>query len=232
MLPSRFVMTSLTVAAVAAVLPLAADPARAEVVVDVEVLPEGQELADELGVDLPELATKLENAIAKGMNLVDVNAYLRSFGNATSFAARGIGVDYASNSESFTLGVAGGLAVNVEGLTNDDDFSAGVGASFTIMGGLNLARWKHRELTVFGNFFHSGSSSGLLRGGVTAVGLHGQYKFFEPTRGLKRLLVQWGGLDVTGGLEFSRWSLGVGGSSAPTSRSRATRARRSPWPGA
>lgn len=145
------------------------------------------------------------------MNLVNVRSYLQSFGDATSFAARGTGVDYASNSELFTLGIAGGVAVDVDGVTNDNDFSAGAGGTFTIMGGLNLARWGHRELSLFGNFFHSSNDDGVLRGGLLSMGAHAQYKLFQPTKGLKRLLVQWGGIDLTGGLELSRWRLSVGG---------------------
>ena len=185
-------------------------PAHADVAIDVTLGEGAQDLADDLGIDVDELRARARDAIAAGLNLVDVRAYLQSFGDGTSFAARGTGVDYASNSELFTFGVAAGVGVDLEGVANDNDFSAGVGGTFTIMGGLNLARWHHRELSVFGNFFHSSTDDGVLRGGLLSLGAHVQYKLFQPTKGLKRLLAQWGGIDFTGGLELSRWHLSVG----------------------
>ena len=106
-------------------------PAHADVAIDVTLGEGAQDLADDLGIDVDELRTRARDAIAAGLNLVDVRAYLQSFGDGTSFAARGTGVDYASNSELFTFGVAAGVGVDLEGVANDNDFSAGVGGTFT-----------------------------------------------------------------------------------------------------
>jgi hypothetical protein len=174
---------------------------------------EGKRIAEQLGFDAEGFRAKAEEKLADAMQISEVQSFLRSFGNATSFSNRGTGVDYASNSERYIFGLAGNLAIsaNLGDDTADGTPAVGVAPTFSLMGGMNLRPWNHPELTVYANFFHSNSDSGQLRGGITNFGLHGQLKLFTPTRGVKRLFVQWGGLDVTGGLEIARWSLGLHG---------------------
>ena len=181
--------------------------------VDITLNADGQRLAEELGLDLEGFQQDVSDKVAGALQISEVQRFLRSFANATSFSNRGIGVDYASNSDRFILGLATNLAVSADlGDEGDDDVpTVGVAPNFTLMGGVNLRRWRHPELTVFANLFHYNADSGELHGGVTSLGLHAQYKLFTPTRGQKRLLVQWGGLDFTGGVELARWKLGLYG---------------------
>jgi hypothetical protein len=50
-----------------------------------------------------------------------------------------------------------------------------------------------------------------LRGGILSAGLHVQYRVFNPQRDntAATKALRWTGIDVTGGLEFTRWSLGI-----------------------
>jgi hypothetical protein len=198
-------------ASVTAVAPLAHADSSAAVTITFNA--QGEQLARDLGFDVEGFRQRARDRIAGALQLSEVQRFLRSFANATSFSNRGIGADYASNSERLIVGVASNLAVSAD--LGDDSGNevptVGVAANVTLMAGLNLRRWKRPELTVYANVFHRSADSGQLRGAITNVGLHGQYKFFTPTIGLKRLLVQWGGVDVTAGLELARWSLGLRG---------------------
>jgi hypothetical protein len=78
------------------------------------------------------------------------------------------------------------------------------------MGGINLAKWKYPQLTFYGNAFYRKGTLDELRGSIMSMGIHAQYKLFTPTKGTKSLVVKWGGFDLTAGLEFSRWSFGIG----------------------
>ncbi|HRC57340.1 MAG TPA: hypothetical protein PKU97_15510 [Kofleriaceae bacterium] len=174
---------------------------------------DGQRLAEELGLDVEGFRQDVTDKVSDALQLSEVQRFLRSFADASSFSNRGIGVDYASNSDRYILGLAANIAVSAD-LGDEDDGdvpTVGLAPNFTLMGGVNLAPWHHPEIVVFGNLFHTSSDSGSLHGGITSVGLHAQYKMFTPTRGLKRYLVQWGGLDFTGGVEFARWKLGLRG---------------------
>ncbi|MCA9675012.1 MAG: hypothetical protein H6709_17455 [Kofleriaceae bacterium] len=200
---------------VAAIVPVvlvaaAARPARADgtASVDITLNQAGQDLAAELGISGADLEMKLSTGLRKGLALLDIDDFLRDFANASSFSNRGLGVDYATNSDRLVLGVAANLAVSAE--IGDGTPSAGVAPNVTIMGGLNLASWQHPAWTVFGNLFHRGGGSGQLDGSISSLGLHVQRKFFHPTRGAKGLVAQWGGLDLTAGVELARWSFGIG----------------------
>lgn len=174
---------------------------------------DGERLAQELGLDTAGFARDLEQKVESALQISEVQRFLKSFANASSFSNRGIGVDYASNSDRYVFGFAANLAVSADlGAEDDDELpTVGVAPSFTLMGGMNLRRWNHPELTVFGNVFHYGADSGALHGGVTSVGLHGQLKLFTPTAGVARHFARWGGIDITAGLELARWQLGLGG---------------------
>jgi hypothetical protein len=186
---------------------------RADASTDVSITlnEDGKRLAQELGLDVETFEQDVETKVTEALQLSEVQRFLRSFANASSFSSRGIGVDYASNSERYVLGFAANIAVSAD-LGGDDDVpTVGVAPNFTLMGGVNLRRWKHPELTLFGNLFHYDADSGALHGGITSLGLHAQYKLFSPTSGVARHFARWGGLDLTGGLELARWDLGLGG---------------------
>lgn len=204
--------TSLALCALLLSLPGAA---RAEATADVSIIlnQDGERLAQELGVDTETFAQDVEARVANALQLSEVQRFLRSFANATSFSNRGLGVEYASSGDRLVVGFAANLALSVDlGGEDDGDVpTVGIAPNFALMGSLNLARWDLPALTIQANLFRYSTDSGALHGGITSAGLHAQYKLFTPTRSKVRHFARWGGLDLTTGLELARWNLGLGG---------------------
>jgi hypothetical protein len=182
--------------------------------VDIQLNQAGQDLAAALGLDVGAFADTLRDQISSTMGLSEVGGFLRTFSNATSFSNRGTGVDYASNSERGILGIGANVAIATD--LEGDVPAVGAAANITVMGGLNLKAWGYPQLTVYGNTFWRSAESEHLAGSIASVGAHVQYKMFTPTRGWKRLVVQWGGVDFTTGLEVAHWSLGLRGQLSTT----------------
>lgn len=176
---------------------------------ELELNQSGADLAADLGFDVPGFERTVAEKVQAALGISAVGGFLRSFSNATSFSNRGLGVDYASNSERAIIGIGANLSLAAD--LDGELPSAGVAANAALMAGLNLRRWGHPELTVYASAFHRSASGEHLRGRITSAAAHVQYKLFSPTRGWKRLVVQWGGLDVTTGLEVAHWSYGLRG---------------------
>ncbi|MEZ4366114.1 MAG: hypothetical protein R2939_07475 [Kofleriaceae bacterium] len=192
---------------------LVAAPALADTNISIVLTPEGQQLASDLGKSSAELEGDLERELGEALQLARVDDFIRAFGDATSFSNRGVGVDYASNSKSLIFGVAGNLAVAAEDLDFDADQGeypvAGIAPNLTVMAGLNFSKWNLPKLTVFGNGFYRKADLGQLDGSITNVGLHAQVRLIDETTGKSASVVKWGGIDVTGGVEWTRWTFGL-----------------------
>jgi hypothetical protein len=184
--------------------------ARGDGTVTIALTPDGERLAAELGLDPAELQQRLQDKISDVYDTANVDGFLRSFANATSFASRGVGVDYAPLFHDVELGITANLAAAVEGLDAKSDPAAGVAANVSLLAGLSLARWGHDEMVVYANGFHRSTELDGLSGAITNVGLHGQYHLFYPSRQASTLVILWSGLHVTAGVEVSRWSFHAG----------------------
>jgi len=187
--------------------------AHADGSVDITLSQEGMDLADSLGITVAELEADTEAQIDEAYTVNRIDDFLRAFADATAFSSRGIGVDYASNGEGLMFGVTANVAAAVGDLGQDEQGAdrpvAGVAPNFALMGGLNFKKWKKPALTVYANlFYRSGEWSGL-NGSITTFGAHAQYKLFSPTEGKKSVVFKWGGLDLTAGVELSRWGFGL-----------------------
>ena len=192
------------------VLVLAA-PVHAQVAVTVQLNPEGEALASQLGVSSQELAMRIQTRVNEAYGASNVDGFLRSFADATAFSMRGLGVDYASDPESIILGVGANFAVAASSeVTAEERPTAGLAANIAFMAGYNLASQGAPRWTLFGNGFYRKGSTESLRGSITSFGLHAQYRVMNPQKdeGAATLL-RWTGVDLTGGLEFTRWSLDV-----------------------
>lgn len=84
--------------------------ARADTTVDVQLTPEGEQLAQQLGVTPAQLAAQVKAEIDDAYQTSNIDSFLSDFVDATSFSARGIGVDYASLPKGFVAGFAVNLA--------------------------------------------------------------------------------------------------------------------------
>ena len=200
---------ALALAAALAVVAALAAPARADV--DITLSPDGEALATELGLDPATLETRLQAKIDDLYDAANVAGFLRAFANATSFASRGTGVDYAPVFDGAEVGITANLAAAVDGLEEGQDPAAGLAPNLSLVGGLNLGRWGHPELTLYGNGFYRGASFDQLEGSITNAGVHAQYHLW-PASDTSPLVFQWSGLHLTGGVEWSRWSFSAGDS--------------------
>jgi hypothetical protein len=198
--------------AVVLVVLLLALPARAQVAVTVQLNAEGDALANQLGISSQELATRIQSRINDAYGASNVEGFLRSFADATAFSMRGLGVDYASDPQSLVLGVGVNFAIAAsEQVTAEERPTAGLAANIAFMAGYNLASQGAPRWTLFANGFYRQGSTESLEGGITSFGLHAQYRLVNPQvdDSATTKLLRWGGIDLTGGLEFTRWSLGI-----------------------
>lgn len=196
---------------VAAVL-LVSARANAQVSVTVDLNPEGEMLAQQLGVSAQDLATRIQDQIDTAYDASNIEGFLRSFGDATAFSMRGLGVDYVSMPKNLIVGVGANVAVAASGDYNAEDRpTAGLSPNIGFMAGLNLSEYKRPRWTVFANGFYRSATVSSLQGSISSFGLHVQYRIVHPQadEGVTTKALRWTGIDVTTGLEITRWSLGV-----------------------
>ncbi|HLL24646.1 MAG TPA: hypothetical protein VK427_21085 [Kofleriaceae bacterium] len=186
--------------------------------VTVSLSPEGMALANQLGISPAELAQQIRSDVDDAYNTNDVAGFLRSFSDATSFSARGIGVDYASTPVGFLVGLAVNAAAAGNGEVSDDESpTAGVAANFALMLGMNLKNWDLPKWTVFANGFYQSAATDELDGNLLSLGGHLQYRLIEPTQHSgSGSAVRWLGVSLTSGFEFTRWKLGAAGETLST----------------
>ncbi len=205
----RVLVPTLLLAALVALRPGRAD---AQLTVGVDLSPEGNMLAAQIGVTPAELAMRMQTAINDIYSASDVDGFLRSFADATAFSMRGLGVDYASDPDSLILGVGANVAVAASELVNAEERpTSGLAANIGFMAGLNLSKQGAPRWTLFGNGFYRKASTSSLKGGILSAGLHAQYRLVNPQldQGAATKALRWIGIDLTGGIEFTRWNLGI-----------------------
>lgn len=186
--------------------------AHAQVTVGVTLNAEGEALASQLGITSAELASRIQDRVNSAYDAQNVDGFIRSFTDATSFSTRGLGVDYVSMPTDLILGVGANFAVAASGDFNAAERpTSGLSANVSFMAGMNLAKYDSPRWTLFANGFYRRATLNSLRGGITTAGLHAQYRIINPQQdtGVGTQLLRWTGLDLTSGLEFTRWNLGV-----------------------
>jgi hypothetical protein len=197
-----------TLAAISAVLLAQAALARADSSsssVTVTLTPAGEQLAMSLGDGPDIMKQKVLDKINATYQTLRIGALLDAFTATTEFANHGLGVDYATRPGERMVG-----AVFAGALTSDSSFytaghlTTGVIVNFAVMGGANLARWDHPRWSVFANAFYEAGSFRALDGHLLTLGAHVQYRLVQPTPPGN---ARWTGVDVTSGLELSRWTL-------------------------
>jgi hypothetical protein len=186
--------------------------ARAQATVTVNLSPQGQQLATQLGLTPADLASKIQDQVNAAYDLGNVNGFVRSFADATTFAQRGLGVDYMSLPGSFILGVGAQVALATNGdLSSAQSTTAGFAANFAIMLGLNLKDYGHPRWTLYANGFYDKGSTDRLNGSITTAAAHVQYRLVDPQQdeGVEAAILRWTGIDITSGVEYTRWAFGA-----------------------
>ncbi len=167
---------------------------------------QGEQLAQDIGLSVPELIATSKLKIDELYKLSRLPSLLRSFANTAAVSQRGLGVDYDPDSGDVLIGAtAGGIHGDVAiGTTNE--LLGGSIVNFAVMSGVNLGRWKHPRWTVFANGFYEATTIHNLDGTLLTLGAHVQYKVLPASRPGH---IRWIGVSATTGLEYANWTVGT-----------------------
>lgn len=183
--------------------------AAADSSVTVTLTTEGRALATAAGTTPEEMANRIKGEIEDAYNTNDVSGFLTAFTDATAFSQRGLAVDYVSTPSSFVIGFGGNVSVaGDDSFDADESPTAGAAVNLGLMLGANLASQGLPRWTLYGNAFYNKASTDRLKGNLTSLGAHAQVKLIKPVedKGIARAF-RWIGVDVTSGVEYTRWSL-------------------------
>lgn len=186
--------------------------AHAQATVDVTLSADGRAAATQLGYSETGFADAIKSKVNDAYQTNNVQQFLRSFTDATGFSQRGLGVDYVSVPNSYIIGIAANAAVASDKIVNADDrpTAGGAAVNFGAMIGMNLGSLDLPRWTIYANGFYQSASTDRLSGTLLSVGAHAQVKLLEAEEGGgSATVVRWIGLDVTSGIEYTRWSLGA-----------------------
>jgi len=198
-----------------AVLLLASAPAAAQTPmprVEVHIDPgAGQQFATQAGFDLASLNGQVQTELDRLFQVYRLHDYVKAFGDAQGFTTRGLGVDYGSNVRYLEVGVSLSTALNGNRALLDADTRtqpiAGVSGNLTLMAGVNLGA-AGLPVTIFGNYFKSHGSYHEFDAHLENLGVHVQVKLLgSRDEGPLSLLVRWGGIDITTGIDRSHMTL-------------------------
>ena len=173
-----------------------------------------EERAAQLGLDTGALEGDLREQMDGQLRLDEVDQFLRQMGAANMTASRGMGADYASNPQRFVLGGGVGTAVNSAGLRfgkGSEGMPAG-GFAFqaALLAGINLGIASKEEsalrrFVLYVDGLVAETNPEPFHASTTNLGTHLQIKLARPKPA--KGLLEWGGLDLTGGYEWSRYRL-------------------------
>ncbi|MDP2316463.1 MAG: hypothetical protein Q8P41_26435 [Pseudomonadota bacterium] len=170
-------------------------------------------LARQAGVDPAQVEAEIRSATEGALKMDAPQAFLGQMATANAFATKGMGVDYATNPQRFFAGGAVGTAVNGAGFTfvRGSDTMPTAGFAFQAAGnaGLNLGFLSNdesflRRIVISANGMYAKGDSGPFDAELSNYGAHAQVKLIRPEH---KGIVEWGGLDVTGGYEVSTYRL-------------------------
>ena len=174
-----------------------------------------EDIANQAGVDPDDVRTALEGEVPGELHLGDeMQDYLVQMAEAAVLSTKGMGVDYASNPQSFMFGASVGSAVNGAGAQfgrGDATVTEG-GFAFqtTAMAGLNLGAFSKNEKSFGRRFVLYGNGMMLEQQGdpfdavLINYGAHLQAQLIRP-----RIsgIAEWGGLAVTSGYQYASYKL-------------------------
>ncbi len=169
---------------------------------------QGEQLAADLGLSVPDLVQHAKDQIDELYKVSRIDQLLRAFADTTSFSQRGLGIDYDVDPGDILVGAAvagihGDVAI---GTTNK--LLGGSIINYSAHGGVNLGRWAHPRWTVFASGFYQTQTIHGLTGRLLTFGGHVQYQAV-PARGTS---VRWTGVAATSGLEYARLTMGTSNS--------------------
>lgn len=167
-------------------------------------------------LDEAALEQEINSAIGDQLKLGNQAEFSRSMAEAASVSVKGLGVDYASNMKKFVFGGAVSSGVHSAGFAfkKGDDLlpSGGFAGQLSLMAGLNLGIGGKENgffdrFRLYANGLALRLPSGREFGGNMAnVGGHLQIKVVG---GVDAKLVEWGGIDLTSGFQYTTYTLAL-----------------------
>lgn len=167
-----------------------------------------------LGVDTTSVEDGLEGQINDQLNLVDPTGYMEGFANASAMALKGMGVDYATNPKKFSIGGTLGTSVSGIPLTFGRGKTELPEGGFAFMAsayaGLNVGmlvpgdNFADRLMFYVNGMAFAPPGNREFQGSMFNLGAHAQVKLIGP---VNVKVVEWGGIDVTTGVERSGYEL-------------------------
>lgn len=169
-------------------------------------------IVNQLNNTLSQMKTEVESNIPADTQ----TNFLKQMAGAGAASTRGMGVDYASNPDIFTVGFGigmgfggftGGISAPSNGLP-----SVGVGAGSSFILGLNAARvgikdfWKIKSnrLTLYLNGMgYTMDQISNFYASTFSLGAHGQYEIVPQKAILPFKMLHWNGVDVSSGFDYT-----------------------------
>jgi hypothetical protein len=190
------------------VLVVAGSVARADSTVSVTLNQAGRDLADQIGADVQQIITDSTARINEIFELQGLPHLLHSFANTGQFANHSLGVDYQPDPNDLMIGFVADSAIASDAQlssSSDKVFSATV-INYGVTASVGLGRWNHPRWSLSANGSYASTTIRKLAGELVATGAHVQYKALPP---VVRGQIRWTGLDVTSGLEYANWEIGL-----------------------
>lgn len=183
--------------------------ARGDATVTVMLNQQGEDLAEDLGLSVPELIATAEARIDELYRVSRIDQLLRAFANTAAFAQRGLGSDYDVDPGDIFVGVAAAGVHGDVAIGTTNTLLGGSIVNFSVLAGANLARWDQPRWTAFASGFYESTTVHGLDGHLLTLGAHAQYQLVQPTR---KAAARWTGVAATAGLEYARWTVGTSSS--------------------
>ena len=169
---------------------------------------------EQLGLDPDAIESDIESTFGDYLKLDEQQAYLNHMAAASAMAVKGMGADYATNPQRFVLGGSVGTALSGDGFgfTPGDGPLPSGGFAFqaSVLAGLNLGAFSKdesflRRVMIYGSGLTAKTKTGAFEARTWHVAGHGQLKLIRPKK--HEGLVEWGGLDLTSGVELTNTTL-------------------------
>jgi hypothetical protein len=181
--------------------------ARADATVTINLNSEGQSVADEIGLSLPDFEAQSEQKIDALFRLADLPHLLTEMVDTAGFAARDFGVDYAVDPGDVAIGfVADGAIASDESLTSSTHALSATMIDYGGTADVNLAHWSLPRWTVSASGAYAATTIRGLAGHLISADAHVQYQVVAPPA---RSRARWTGVTLTSGLEYARLSIGL-----------------------
>ncbi|HEX5062370.1 MAG TPA: hypothetical protein VFV99_23525, partial [Kofleriaceae bacterium] len=151
-----------------------ASVASGDATVTVTLNQQGERLASDLGLSVPDLISTAEARIDELYRVSRIEELLRAVGNTAAFAQRGLGADYDLDAGDIFVGAAAAGVHGDVAIGTTNTLLGGSIVNFSLLAGANLQRWHHARWTVFASGFYEATTIHGLEGHLLTLGAHTQ----------------------------------------------------------